>query len=402
MTTDSPLTLHIRLTKACNATCTYCSSWQESPDERIRPDSLARMVEFILDTAPEALGITPTHVTAQFLGGEIATVPFRELEECIDALKVACGTRKIKLVFGAQSNLIVSTEKAAKLYDLFEGRIGTSIDLTSDARQVAGSSDRYNLIWKQADTYLRKNRSTPGAVYVLDPSGINDAQIHLLDSARYGRMLTLRPVFQGGMAGQEICSPDALDKAMGELFNSWFMRLPVMVEPFFQLTQSRVMEVTGLGSVVSTACAFQSDCTKKSLNIDPNGDIHVCLEMADAGLAPIGNALAGEWYSDAIRMYSSREENLHDDCKRCPYLKSCQGGCMFEAISQGQGVHGKSNLCGTWKTLFRMIDEGVEFYGAEQVHGWLHRLATKQANSRSNGIASGVLARLDREAVYAP
>ena len=58
----SPLTLHIRLTKHCNADCSYCSSWQESPDARLTPEDLRKSIDFILDSAP----LTPvsyTHLT---------------------------------------------------------------------------------------------------------------------------------------------------------------------------------------------------------------------------------------------------------------------------------------------------------------------------------------------------
>lgn len=396
MSSVSPLTLHIRLTKACNATCSYCSSWQESPDNRIRPSEFGKMISFILDTAPEALGFRPSHITAQFLGGEIATVPAAELEENIALLKTACASRRLSLSHGIQSNLVVSPGRAARLYDLFDGRLGTSIDLTGSARTVRGSAEEYRLIWREADRYLRKNRSTPGAVYVLDGAGLTDAHLHLVDSARVGRMLTIRPVFQGGTPGQQLRSADEIEAAMAELFQVWFMRLPIIVEPFFQLTQSRLAELTGLGQVLSTACAFQHDCTKKSLNLDPNGDLHVCLEMADARMAPIGNAKSGVWYSDALHMYSSRSTNLHADCRQCSYLKSCQGGCMFESMTQGHGVHGKSNYCGAWKSLFRLIDEGIEFYGPDQVHAWLHRIATRHENERSDGLVRATLEQIER------
>ena len=44
----NPLTLHIRLTKHCNADCSYCSSWQESPDARLTPADLRKSIDFIL------------------------------------------------------------------------------------------------------------------------------------------------------------------------------------------------------------------------------------------------------------------------------------------------------------------------------------------------------------------
>lgn len=392
----NPLTLHIRLTKHCNADCSYCSSWQESPDIRLSPDSLKQSINFILDTAPAALGVTFSHVTAQFLGGEIAMVPSAELDEHIQVVKSICAERGLGCVFGAQTNLIVSQRNAARLYDQFEGRLGTSIDLTSSTRTIKGDSDKYRVIWKSADTYLKRNRSTAGAIYVVEPDSSSDAILHLREAARSRRVITFRPIFKGGIEAVQLNSADQFMSAMVELFDEWFLRLPVIAEPFFQMCEARLSEVSGVSRLQATACAFQSDCTRKSVNIEPNGDLYVCLEMADAGLAPIGNAIRGEWYQDALGMYASRSINIPQTCRECPYLKSCHGGCMYEAISQGQGVHGKSHHCSTWKAIFKRIDDAVATHGAGYIHEWLHRLATRHENARVVGVAKGTDQELGR------
>lgn len=383
----NPLTLHIRLTKHCNADCSYCSSWQESPDVRLTPAALAQSVAFILDSAPATLGVSFSHITAQFLGGEIAMVPAAELDAHIAVIKAACAERGLGCVVGAQSNLIVSERKAARLYDQFEGRLGTSIDLTTSARTIKGDPDKYRLIWKSADQYLRKNRSSAGAIYVVEPESTGDALFHLREAARSRRVITFRPIFQGGIPAMQLNSADQFKDSMLALFDEWFLRLPVIAEPFFQMCEARLSEVSLKARVQSTACAFQNDCTRKSVNIEPNGDLYVCLEMADAGLAPIGNGIRSEWYPEALGMYASRSSNVHKDCAACPFLKSCHGGCMYEAIAQGQGVHGKSYHCASWKAIFQRIDDAISAHGAEHIHDWLHRLATRHENARSDGLA---------------
>lgn len=169
----SPLTLHIRMTKACNADCGYCSSWQESQSTRMPANDFKRSIDFIFQEGFQKLGISPTHLTAQYIGGEILTVPHAELLECVTYLRDMAASRGIQFVDGVQSNLIGSPARAKRLYDLFEGRLGTSVDDMSDVRTVAGSPEKYRLIWKEADTALRRERSVPGAVYVLDESGLN-------------------------------------------------------------------------------------------------------------------------------------------------------------------------------------------------------------------------------------
>ena len=231
----NPLTLHIRLTKHCNADCSYCSSWQESPDARLTPADLRKSIDFILDSAPDKLGVSFTHVTAQFLGGEIAMVPAAELDAHIEVVKSACAERGLICVFGAQSNLILSQRNAARLYDQFEGRLGTSIDLSTSTRTIKGDPEKYRVIWKSADTYLRKNRSTPGAIYVVEPDNSADAILHLREAARSRRAITFRPIFKGGIDSVHLNSAEQFQASMVELFDEWFLRMPVIAEPFFQL-----------------------------------------------------------------------------------------------------------------------------------------------------------------------
>lgn len=383
----NPLTLHIRLTKHCNADCSYCSSWQEAPDNRLTPESLHKALCFILDTSPGVLGVAFTHVTAQFLGGEIAMVPAQELDEHIRVLRGVCAERQMGCTVGAQSNLIVSERNATRLYDQFSGRLGTSIDLTTQSRTIKGDADKYRLIWKTADSYLQKQRSTPGAIYVVEPGSGDDAKKHLREAVRSRRAITFRPIFKGGIEAVEVNTAEQFRDCMVSLFDEWFLRLPIIAEPFYQLCEARISEMTGLGRVQSTACAFQNDCTRKSINIEPNGDLYVCLEMADAGLAPIGNALAGSWDREVLSLYASRATNTPASCRSCSFFKSCHGGCMYESLAQGQGIHGKSYHCMTWTALFKRIDLAISTYGAEHIHEWLHRIATRHENARLEGLA---------------
>lgn len=62
---------------------------------------------------------------------------------------------------------------------------------------------------------------------------------------------------------------------------------------------------------------------------------------------------------------------------------------MYESISQGQGVHGKSHHCSTWKAIFKRIDDAVAVHGADHIHEWLHRLVTRHENARIAGVVKG-------------
>lgn len=384
--TVSPMTLHIRMTKACNADCGYCSSWQESQASRMTPADFKRSIDFIFSDAYLKLGACPTHLTAQYIGGEILTVPHTELLECVTYLREKAALAGLIFTDGVQSNLIGSPARAKRLYDLFEGRLGTSVDDMSDARTVNGSADKYRLIWREADTTLRRERSVPGAVYVLDKPGLSGVTRQMMLCARDQRMLTLRPLFQGGTPGQALQGAEATRDAFVEGFNQWFMRLPIIVEPYFYLAQARIRSLSGMSQQAGAACAFQSDCTKRSLSLEPNGDLYLCQDMADGGIGKLGNALDRKWDASMVAMLGERPKRLDDSCISCPYLAECQGGCMFEAAAQGRGMYGKSQHCISWKTLFELIDQGVASHGLKDVSDWMHRIEVRHQNTKSGGL----------------
>jgi radical SAM protein with 4Fe4S-binding SPASM domain len=385
--TIRPFTLHLRMTKQCNADCSYCSSYETNSSGRMSGLDFQSAIRFIFDTALPALGAAPTHLSAQYIGGEILTFPTAELAQCVEHLRCVAKERGVSLRDGCQSNLIGSPERVDKLYQLFEGRLGTSVDSFSDSRTVKGSADRYRLLWRESDKFLRERRSPSGAVYVLDRTGVDKAEQQVNEAVRENRMITLRPVFQGGTPGQQLLGPSETRTALTKVFSRWFMRMPIIVEPFFTMTSKRLASRAGKSGGCQSACAFQADCTRKSLSLEPNGDLYICQEMADAGMHRIGNALTGEWDHQLVKALSERESHLSSDCQSCPYLDACQGGCMFESIQQGKGIFGKSYHCESWKALYAQIDEGIDRFGQVEVAGWLARIESRQQASVSDGLA---------------
>lgn len=71
--------LNIRLTKSCNADCSYCSSWQESPDSYMTREALINNLRYIFDSLHPAMNLKIDKVTIQYLGGEVLTIPVMSL-----------------------------------------------------------------------------------------------------------------------------------------------------------------------------------------------------------------------------------------------------------------------------------------------------------------------------------
>lgn len=380
----NPFTLHVRLTKACNADCSYCSSWQENPQEQMTVDEYRKSISFIINKWKE-LGIRVDFLTIEYVGGEILLVPRKRLKEIVEAGRELFGQAGITVYDGAQSNLIASSSRVEFLFELFEGRVGTSIDQVTDQRAFSGSASKYRIfMMKSEDNIVSKGHPRVPAVFTMDGKSIIHTQKQIELSVQAKRNLTIRPVFQGGCSISGV-TKDQVTKAMVDALNGWFLSQNIILEPIHSLLKKRMQNKFGyLGDHNLKFCSFQSDCAVKSMSLEPNGDLYICQEMADAGLGLLGNAVSHHWNQEIWDEMDARPYKLSMSCMQCDYFVECQGGCMLQAMQDGQGIYGKSELCQTWKKLFYRIDQLIELHGHKKTANWLDYLEENQYNKNTN------------------
>lgn len=374
----APFTLHVRLTKACNADCSYCSSWQESPNSKMAlidfKNSLAALYEFWVKN-----GVYFNYLTIEYVGGEILLMSIEELTEIVCYAREFFGAKGIHVLDGAQSNLLGSKAKIDGLFALFNNRVGTSIDEITTQRTIGKSHSKYRTFFIKSESHIRSAvaaKSTPG-IFTMDALSIDGTVKQVKLAAYSGRNITIRPVFQGGCSINPI-TPEALSEAMVASLDAWFMRMPIILEPMLSLVKKRLGETKGVYPGVNMDfCSFQADCTHKSASLEPNGDVYICQDLADAGFGKIGNALTEEWDIELFKFVSKRPDNLNQDCYMCPYLKSCRGGCMLKSMEEGLDWYGKSSMCLAWKNTFKRIDELVSERSVDEICAWINRLEIK-------------------------
>ena len=363
----APFTLHLRLTHACNAECSYCSSWQKDPSERMHLAELIRCLEG-LEEFWELAGINPTFLNVEYVGGEILLIPPSELAEMVLLVRNRFSGRMV-VRDGVQSNLIGSPARLTQLSSLFEGRVGTSIDHFSNQRQLPGKgraderASRYKTFFMESSNHLKSisGKSTPGVI-TLDKHNIGKVVQEIDLATAHHRDITFRPVFQGGCQIDSISS-DQLGEALDEGFVHWLRQgMRVHIEPFVSLFRRRLAPDEASGF-----CAWQRDCAMKSLSIEPNGDFYVCQELADNNSFRLGNLINKEFKVELHSQLARRVEMLEKGCFDCPYFKSCQGGCMQQSVEAGTGMYGKTQWCNAWKRLFSRMDNAIAETGKERL-----------------------------------
>jgi radical SAM protein with 4Fe4S-binding SPASM domain len=333
------------------------------------PTDFTKAIRYIRDVVVPVMGCGGPHsmVSLQYVGGEILLIPKAELREMVYTAREEMAQVFGHVRDGVQSNLIGSDRRILELDTLFAGRVGTSVDGRGTQRTIKGNPDAYRkIVERSMQTIERRRRKRPGAVFVVDGQGSSNA-VHEVETAdRLGYPLVLRAIFQGG---RDISngSHDELVKAFGEAFDRWAMNSKVLVEPFSHLLRKRL----GIVHLYDSVCPFQRNCAQNSINLDPNGALYTCFEMADSGHYSFGNALTGEFDREVWEQLRARREFVDTKCRSCPWFDACQGGCMNEAVHDTGSLYGRPDLCVVWTALFKRIDALIEKHGKEAVNSWL-------------------------------
>lgn len=371
------LTFHIRLTKKCNADCSYCSSFEHKNTNLMSIEDLKKSINYLKKIIiDKKIGGKRKHLTVQYVGGEVLIVPQDYLKEFTEIVKNNLTTLFDSFSHGVQSNLIASHAKVEKLFEIFDGNVGTSFDNHTNQRTIKQNESSYKKIFFDNFSHIKRKYGTnlPGII-VVDKKmyPFVDKEIEIAEKNKTN--LTLRPVFQGGSSIDSI-NEDMLTPLYEKSFDSWFMKKNIIIEPFFSLLVKRLNnKKNNIKKLINySGCPFQHNCATSSINLEPNGSIYVCLDMADSKHYSIGNAILGTFDEDTFNMLNQRSEKLSSDCISCDYFKECQGGCMNEAIEHTGDVFGKTQYCQTWKAVFRKIDLGIEHFGISSTESWLSKI----------------------------
>lgn len=374
---NKTLIFHIRITKKCNADCSYCSSWQEKTAPLMKMEELDKALDFIYGKIQDlGLGGTRENLTVQYVGGELLALPTEYLREFSNKVENKLSPLFKEFKHGGQSNLIGSRQKINSMYEIFDGNLGTSFDHFTEQRTIQKDSSKYKTILLKNISSIKKDfaKSMPGIV-VVDKKMAPFIEEELNLASNRKSHITLRPVFDGGSPVEKLSLSD-MQEVYLKLYNNWFLKQKMCVEPFYSYLEKRISSLTNSDISNMSGCPSQHNCAVTSINMDPDGTLYLCQEMSDSDVYILGNAVKGEWNQDLHEQMKARSLHLSSDCIKCPYFKECQGGCMKEAIEYTpEGMYGKTIFCSIWKAIFKRIDEDIEKHGADKIKQWLNKIS---------------------------
>ncbi|SSC07922.1 hypothetical protein BTURTLESOX_2200 [bacterium endosymbiont of Bathymodiolus sp. 5 South] len=332
-------------------------------------DDLQKSLTFALDKFLPRTS-EKTYCGAEVIGGEVMVLPTEYLKQAVEAIREVVGSKVERVDVGCQSNLIGSKKKIDALRGIIdEHSIGTSKDSFTNKRTVNGDADKYRELATKGANYLSEiSGDTIGTVIVFDKDNIDKVVDEYRIAEKAQTRITIRPVF-AGKHSIDYLEPKLLGKYWKELIDEWFVDGRTAVEPLMRMTKSMLgMRTAEVG------CPYWRSCSANSLNIEPNGDIYTCQEMADVGAGKLGNAISGEWDDEMYLTLSKRQTNIDQECQQCQWYKYCQGGCMMESFTETGSFYSRPNNCMAWKVIFKSIDDNIKKYGEKVSINWIDKI----------------------------
>lgn len=369
-------TLHLRVTKKCNADCSYCSSFERNPNDLMSISDLEKSMDFLEKKIKELnLGGTREHINVQYVGGELLSIPGDYLEEFSQVVKKKMFPLFKNFRHGTQSNLIGSARKVDNLLSIFDNNVGTSFDSFTEQRTVKSNSAIYKTIFMKNITHVKKSHGLNlSGIIVIDEKMAPHIEKEIEIANKNRRHVMLRPVFNGGSAVDKLSIED-LENLYEKLFDNWILKQNIIIDPFYSYLQRRISTMQNKNLDAISGCPSQHNCANVSMNLEPDGTLYVCLDTADSKTLPLGNAIKGEFNYELFSKIQDRSNHLSSSCLNCSYFKECQGGCMKEAIEHADDMYGKTLYCSVWKKVFKKIDLSIQEHGIERLENWLNKIS---------------------------
>lgn len=350
--------IQFRLTKYCNADCSYCCSNDKVKSKPISIEEFKKSVDFLIsDYLPRIIELKGAHINGDYLGGEITTLKMSTLEECVKYARLKFKESGAHYRDGIQTNLITSPSKAAKVRELFNGNIGTSVDNFTEQRTIGGSHERYKKAME--NSIMLGLPKHPPAVLVLEEKNASNIieEYEIALSRDYD--LTITTLY---VAGKNDTTKESVRviEAQKLLFDRWFLSEETnALEPYLTMVNKKLGVLGVTQEINCDGCAQSNNCTRNNINLEPDGDLYLCAEMADKDIYRLGNAIEGTIDSSNLAHLERRTMELPTECFSCPHFSACRGGCMQNAYDSQQDILAKDPLCDLYTYIYERIEEAT-------------------------------------------
>ena len=336
----------------CNLSCGYCfylktrSLYPESSRHQMDLETLERMIKQYL-----ALGFALSVFIWQ--GGEPSLCGLDFFEKVIELeKKYAQPGQELGNAF--QTNGILIDESWAEFFAKNNFLVGLSLDgpepIHNYYRKTPSGKGSFERVWKAMEL-LRKKRVEFNVLCMVTRESSGQAR-QLYDFFQEARVRYLQfiPALELEPETKKLAefspTPQEYREFLIELFELWWKdRYRVSIREFDWLLEPRKLQ---------RPCVFSQRCSAY-LVIEYNGDIYPCdffvrKELLLGNLRE-KNSLRKSFLKRA-KSFSPQKNWLSADCRICPWLKFCYGGCLREREPKDNPDRKKSIYCYSYQGLF--------------------------------------------------
>ena len=383
----SPFHVMIIPTLGCPSKCHYC--W--SSDER----SPRMSIETVREITEWLKGYQSNQITITFHGGEPLLAGAEFYRQALPILSE--GLAHLTPTFALQSNLWLLTPDMARILAEYRIPIGSSIDGPEEINDVQRGKGYFKKTMRGYDI-ARANGLEVRFICTFTNRSVERKEEIFDFFLQNGFPLKLHPALPS--LRSENPKEWALEpEAYGEL-------LVYLLDRYLEnLGRIEVMNINdicrGVFTRHGTVCTFV-DCMGTTLAIGPDGSIYPCYRFVGMPEYVMGNVYDRPGpedlaRSDAWRLMQEFREYVDRECKGCPHIKYCRGGCPYNAIAPTDGeIRGVDPHCTAYRRIFDEITDRVnkELYDSTDTE--MGDFGSRQRRRARPGIMSILQAMAER------
>ncbi len=383
----SPFHVMIIPTLGCPSKCHYC--W--SSDER----SPRMSIETVREITEWLKGYQSNQITITFHGGEPLLAGAEFYRQALPILSE--GLAHLTPTFALQSNLWLLTPDMARILAEYRIPIGSSIDGPEEINDVQRGKGYFKKTMRGYDI-ARANGLEVRFICTFTNRSVERKEEIFNFFLQNGFPLKLHPALPS--LRSENPKEWALEpEAYGEL-------LVYLLDRYLEnLGRIEVMNINdicrGVFTRHGTVCTFV-DCMGTTLAIGPDGSIYPCYRFVGMPEYVMGNVYDRPGpedlaRSDAWRLMQEFREYVDRECKGCPHIKYCRGGCPYNAIAPTDGeIRGVDPHCTAYRRIFDEITDRVnkELYDSTDTE--MGDFGSRQRRRARPGIMSILQAMAER------
>jgi uncharacterized protein len=350
----NPFTLLIKPAGAdCNLRCAYCfylpkgALYPGRRRHRMSPDVLEAMIAGYLATPQPVYGFC-------WQGGEPALMGL-EFYRQVTELQKRYGRPGSLVANALQTNVTLIDEPLAEHLARYRFLVGCSLDgpatLHDRYRHSAAGGPSHAETMKGIAT-LRRHGVALNALVLVSQANVGSAR----EVYRYLKQEGFHhhqyiPCVEFDEHGRPLpfaISPEQWGEFLCTLFDEWSAEdVPVVSVRLFDALVGKLLD--GRDRI----CTLGRDC-RQYFVVEHNGDVYPCDFFVEHAWR-LGNLRQTTWQqlvaAAEYREFGGLKRRWDPQCRECPQLDLCGGGCLKHRMYAGRPPENRSWLCAGWKTF---------------------------------------------------